>query len=512
MYVGAGLLLAIAFLGLDRASRRVVHYPVAIDGRMPAMVYEPGPARAEPAPEGGLPVVVLAHGIAGSKTWMGFLARSLARAGYAVVAFDFRGHGAHAQPFGAGPSLAGLVEDCDRAVLYARTHPAFDAERVAVAGYSMGGFAMLEYASHYAGVAATVAISPDTLSMGARPTGPYTPPNVLLVGADGDPGPLRAGARAAAARFAGVEQVVLGRTYGEVERGSGVRVEEVSGPNHVTILWSADAARRVAAWLGRTLGPGADPTPGGDGYGWWSLLGLVAALALLWGAPEALAPLVPAVALPSVERPGRALAALAVGLVAGTVGVGGADWVGGSAFSFIPLLAGNALIGLYALSGVLLLVWLGRGGAVSVRGLDDWRTWAAALALLLASYVAFGTVSEPYLGPWLAPHRWPAALACALLALPFFGAFEWLLRGPGPRGVWAPVAGKVILLGVIALGSITGLLSFVLFLALTLFAASQAVLELACYRLSRAAPNPWLAALYQSGWTGWTVAAAFPYL
>ena len=37
------------------------------------------------------------------------------------------------------------------------------------------------------------------------------------------------------------------------------------------------------------------------------------------------------------------------------------------------------------------------------------------------------------------------------------------------------------------------------------------VLELASYRLSRAAPSPWVSAIYQSAWIGWTFSSIFPY-
>jgi hypothetical protein len=124
----------------------------------------------------------------------------------------------------------------------------------------------------------------------------------------------------------------------------------------------------------------------------------------------------------------------------------------------------------------------------------------------------FATVTLPLADTWLSPHRVGSALACALLALPFFGATEWILRGPGRTGVWLPIAGKVLTLAVIAAAGLTGLLPFVIVLGLGGFAISFGVIELIAYRLSRTAPNPWSAALFQSLWIGWTLGSVFPVL
>jgi hypothetical protein len=106
----------------------------------------------------------------------------------------------------------------------------------------------------------------------------------------------------------------------------------------------------------------------------------------------------------------------------------------------------------------------------------------------------------------------PAALACAASALPFFAALEWLTRGAGRDGVWLPIAAKVATLVVIATAAWTGLISFVVILGLGGFVLSFALLEALSWRLSRLAPNPWVPALVQAAWTGWTLSATFPYV
>ncbi len=511
VYAGAALLLAVSFLGLKRTTDSVAHFPVTLEGGIPGVVYEPGPQRLFAPPvsrERSLPVVVLAHGFSGNKGMMSFIARQLARAGYAVVTFDFEGHGKNTNPFAfsMGAGRSGLHNDLDAALLYATTQPHYDPERIAIAGHAMGGFAVLDYASHNPAVSAVIAIS-----AGGIPNGPYTPRNVLLIWASRDLESLREGARKAGASFAGLERLRLEQTYGEPQRGTGVRASEVDGTDHLTILYSAETGRRIVSWLAATLGPGDAPVSGSDGRGLWSLLALIAYVVLMYGLLEYLAPWLPRVALPAVESPLRSLGLLLAALVSATLLLAGVDGLmtPGPA-AFLPLVAGRELVAFYLVSGVLLLVVLARRGAVRSEGLGNPRTWGAAALLLLASYLVYGTLAQPYSDSWLPAHRVPAALASAALSFPLFAALEWLLRSSNRAGVWAPALAKLLIVVTIAAGAATGLLHFALLLGIGVF-VHFVLFEVLCWRISRVTPNPWLAALFQAGWTGWILGATFPY-
>src|SRR6056297_3734070 len=87
------------------------------------------------------PVVVVAHGFAGSRQMMQAYSTDLARAGYRVWAFDFEGHGRHPRPMsGDVDSLDGttrmLVEQTRAVVEAARDREGWDGE-VALLGHSM---------------------------------------------------------------------------------------------------------------------------------------------------------------------------------------------------------------------------------------------------------------------------------------------------------------------------------------------------------------------------------------
>lgn len=86
----------------------------------------------------GVDAVVLAHGGRFDKeSWAGE-ARALAKAGYRVLALDFRGYGQSRGPGQADPMSAPLQNDVLAAVRYLRRR---GAAKVSVVGASMGGFA-----------------------------------------------------------------------------------------------------------------------------------------------------------------------------------------------------------------------------------------------------------------------------------------------------------------------------------------------------------------------------------
>lgn len=510
VYALAAAVLGLSLLALRQATHAVAHYGVTLPGGVPAVIYEPG----EPFPWGGrprgepLPVVVLAHGFSANKGVMSSLARRLARGGYAVIAFDFRGHGQNDTPFPKGLSRDALLDDMDAAVLHARTSERFDGQRLAVAGHSMGGGVALSYASREPNVAATIGIS-----TGWGGDGPYAPSNALLIWAAWDPRALREGARASGARFAGLAQLVLDRTYGEPERGTGVRLTEVGG-DHARILYSEEAARRILEWLRLTLGPGGAPRDSGvaDGRFLWAGLCGASWLVLLWGLVGRLAPWLPRLPQAAPSRPLARLGALLAAVLAGALLLAGGDaYADRGPAGFIPLIAARDLVGLLAIGGGVLLAGLALRGDLEGAALRAPRLWSGAGLLFAFVYLGLGVAAAPFVDVWPSFQRLPASALCALLALPFFAATEWLLRGPGRTGAWLPLAGRALVLVGLVLGSLSGLLSPLLMLGLGAFVLLFALLELFAWRLSRAAPNPWLSAVVQSAWLGWVLGAVFPY-
>jgi hypothetical protein len=283
----------------------------------------------------------------------------IAKAGYAVIAPGLPDHGENRIALTPAAAVPGGV-DVDAALLCARGRASMMA--IALVGHSMGAYAVLGHAQSDPGIGAVVAISG-----GRELTGPFAPPNAFFIWASGDPDGTRKRGRELAAKVAGKEQIVEDKTYGEIERGSGVRMSEVPGTDHITILYSAEAARRIVDWIATALGPGngTPETPGPDPRFLWSGLGMLAVLVLAFGAPRALAQIAPRIGLPRVGvrscRPwspsrSRARCSCSRAPMARRL----------RPFSFVPR-RGSDLFGFFALAGGLLLAFGARGRSTCGR-------------------------------------------------------------------------------------------------------------------------------------------------
>lgn len=512
MFGVAVAVLCVALIGLRRMDEDVVHYRTWIDGRVPAVVWEPGPPARGPGPQPVAqkwPVVIACHGFATNAGAMSSLSRALARAGYAVVAIDFSGHGRNPAPLRSGPGEVGLIDDIAAARVFAAGQRHFDGSRIALLGYGLGARAVISEAQRDPALSAVVAVS------GARlPDGPYTVPNALLIWARWDPSHIRAAGRAVGAALAGSPRVIARRTYGDPRRGTALRVSEVDGVGHLTILYSRETARRIVAWLGESLGEGS---PGGrgasaDGRFAWSAIGFAALLIALWQLPALLAPRLPVVAAPAATGALARLAWMGVALLASLALVAGADPAGssGALGLLLPLDGARELIALLLVSGTALLALAATRSEVASHGLGHPATWLCGALLLGVGVFATSALSSPFVDLAPSHHRTGATAAAALCALPYFAATEWWLRAPERGSGWLCAIGHVLTLIAIAVGALAGLLPSALLLGLIPIAFALALLEGIGWRLRRVALNPWLTALVQAGWTGWIAAALFP--
>jgi len=102
-----------------------------------------------PGPPSGWPVIVLVHGLGGSKSLWTFHAQRLARLGYLTVAFDYRGQGQwfSLNPPGTGTQFVGEIDRLDLVDLVAAMRqrygvgnpPKGDFDRAGITGWSQGG-------------------------------------------------------------------------------------------------------------------------------------------------------------------------------------------------------------------------------------------------------------------------------------------------------------------------------------------------------------------------------------
>ncbi|KAB2811840.1 alpha/beta hydrolase [Pimelobacter simplex] len=109
----------------------------------------------------GAPVVVLAHGLAGTQDAGMFpFAEAFAAAGLHAVTFDYRGFGASDGTPRQVVSLAGQVADLHAAADAAKRLPGVDADRVVLWGVSLGGGHVVSVAAERSDVVAVVSVVP----------------------------------------------------------------------------------------------------------------------------------------------------------------------------------------------------------------------------------------------------------------------------------------------------------------------------------------------------------------
>ncbi|KIZ37933.1 MULTISPECIES: alpha/beta fold hydrolase [Rhodopseudomonas] len=245
-------------------------------GETPVTIYRP----ASDAPA---PVVVIAHGFAGSQQLMQPFADTLARNGYIAVTFDFTGHGRNPVPIRGDidepTNVTGvLVAELGRVTDFARTLPDNDG-RVAVLGHSMASDIVVQYAVAHPEISATVAVSVFT-----RKSTATLPHNLLVIVGALEPQMLKdEGLRIVNQTTGG--GAVAGRSYGDFNDGSARRLALSSGVEHIGVLYSRDSMREALQWMnesfGRTSSGWIDRRPSALGLLFFGLIALAWPLSTL---------------------------------------------------------------------------------------------------------------------------------------------------------------------------------------------------------------------------------------
>jgi predicted dienelactone hydrolase len=147
----------------DRALHVVIWYPaVSTAVETPQVVGPPGmplfeagsaavDAPLEPAKKKGWPLVLLSHGTGGSAIQMAWLGTALARAGFVAVAVDHPGNNSNAPMTPEGMALwweraTDLSQTLDMMLADETFGKQIDPRKVGAAGYSLGGYTVLELA------------------------------------------------------------------------------------------------------------------------------------------------------------------------------------------------------------------------------------------------------------------------------------------------------------------------------------------------------------------------------
>ncbi|KJS44201.1 MAG: alpha/beta hydrolase [Roseovarius sp. BRH_c41] len=362
---------------------------------------------AQPGADG--PVVVVAHGFAGSRQMMQAYSLDLARAGYRVWAFDFEGHGRNRVPMsGDVTRIDGttqlLVEQTRRVVEAAVAQDGYPGE-VALLGHSMATDIIIRTALEEDRVGPVVAISAFSQAVTA-----IAPDNLLLISGAWEAG-LRDFARDT------VAMVTPGAGEGETVQSGDVTRRAVVAPlaEHVAVLHSRVGRTEAIDWLDTAYGRESDVAVRATGP--WIMVLMGAIVALAWPLSRRMpqhAPPVPTTLSMRQFALVVGVPALLAPLLAVQVET-----------RLLPVLVADYLVLHLVLYGVcqLALLW-----GFGLR--PDRLRPVAVLALLVWGLGVFGFFLHRYSANfWPTPERLTIIAALSLGALPFMLADAVLTRG-----------------------------------------------------------------------------------
>ncbi len=434
--------IAAALVELHAAESSVIQTTLDIDGT-PATLYLPATGAVGP-------MVLIAHGFAGSQQLMQSFALTFARNGYAAMTFDFPGHGRNPAP------LTGSITDADgatRTLVDAMTRVAAIARasgdgRLAVLGHSMASDIVVRFAQATPDVAATIAVSMFSPAVTAT-----SPRNLLIIVGAWESMLTREALRAlqlATAPVIGREGV----TYGNFASGSARRVAVSPHVEHVSVLYSVESMQQSLAWLDQTFAITRTTLPLTDQRGPWILL-LIAGVVLLARPLSAFLPRLAAPPLGAALAWRRLWIALLVPMLVTPLVLRVLPT------HFLPVLVGDYLAVHFAAYGLLTAICLvalrQRQAATAAAAPSPPRILAligASIAVVAYGFIALVWPIDAYVTSFV-PGRERATLILVMLAgtLCYFLSDEWLTRGEHPaRGAYAASKAAFLISLAIAVG------------------------------------------------------------
>ena len=386
------------------------------------------PATRYALPDSQGPIIIVAHGFAGSRQLMQAYSLNLARAGYVVIAFDFEGHGRNPVPMsGDVTSIDGttrlLVDETRRVIAAARQMPGSD-QGMALLGHSMATDVLLR-----AAIAEMEAGRPvDTMvgiSMFSQAINSDVPSSLLIINGQWE-GRLRAPALAQLQLIDPQAQEGDTAVRGDLVR----RVVAAPYVEHVSVLYSATALREVVAWMDMTFDRDSHAAIVRTGY--WILLLLLGIVLLFkplvqWlpesGEPNQALPtyrFVLAVMMPAIITPMLALL---------------------PAVEYLPVLVADYLMMHLAVFGaVQLLILRPRLSSALAPAV------AGILVLAIWGIVVFGLALDRYAASFLPNEGRLVIIAVLCLGTVVFMIADAVVTGAGRGTFWRRITARAALI------------------------------------------------------------------
>ena len=425
----AAAMLAYGVVRLEQARQGIAITQTRV-GSMPVTVFKP----AAPVTPGS--VVLVTHGFAGSQQLMQPLALTLAANGFTAVTFDLPGHGSNLAPMSGGMadpqrSMDTLLAAIDEAARWAAALAPAGAG-CAIVSHSMSSDLIVGYTKDHPEVWATVALA--TSAPGIDEHSPADRPRNLLV-IEGALETRLHGAALRALRPSSGPEPHEGLTYGRFDQGSARRAVFARGVEHIGVLYSAQAAAEMVAWLDAAAGANILRKPAVVSYGSPLGLILIGVLGLGWSLARVLGQRAGAEPMRPAPRssPWRrswslvVLPALLTPLLLWPVRT-----------EFLPILLGDYLALHFGVYGLITAALLWRRGALRLPRARPGVLVAAVAAWVAFDVLAIGIPVGRYLfNLQLIPERALMLPVIAAGTLCWFLADETLTRGAqAPRAAY----------------------------------------------------------------------------
>ncbi len=346
------------------------------------------------------PLVFVAHGFAGSTQLMQTISRDLARAGFAVAAFDFVGHGRHPGLLSADVTrIEGttqqLVDQTSTIIDAVQGRSGMDGP-IALVGHSMATDIIIRAADGRPDVAAIVAISMYSEAVTAE-----WPSRLLILSGAWE-------TRLRAVAMEAVAQVDPTVDEGETAHKNGVSRRAAYAPmtEHLAVLYSPETLSETRQWLSKAMDHDAKGSPKPLGAA------VLAVLIGLTGLASLAARLLPKSAKAPVPlSTGRALAVLLIPVLPAA---GASILLGGAV---LGIAAVGYLLVYFAVWGGLALLLLARFGR-SVQWPDIW-----GVAMIIAIGLGlFATALDRYGAAFV-----PTGPRLSLMGLLLIGTLPFML-------------------------------------------------------------------------------------
>jgi dienelactone hydrolase len=497
-------LVAVAMIGaalwqLRAAADGVVRTSVTI-GDTPATVFRP-------AAGGAHPVVVIAHGFAGSQQLMQSFALTCARNGYIAVTFDFPGHGRNPRPLTGSiteenGATRALVASLQSVAAYAR--PLGDG-RLAVLGHSMASDIVIRYAQSHPDVAATIAVSMFSPTVTAT-----SPADLLVIVGDWESLLKREALRAIGLATA-PQAAHAGITYGNPAAGTGRRAAFSPHVEHVSVLYSETSMREAISWLDQSFGVVRQAPPVLDDRGPW-ILCLIGGFVLL---ARPLSTLLPRVAATPAGA-GRRWRELRVPLVVPMLATPLLLRV--LPTHFLPVLVGDYLAAHFAMYGLLTALCLAFTRPAAGERPPQPATRPVAFAAAALAVIGYGFIGlvwpvNEFITSFV-PGRARILLILVMLVgtLAFFLSEEWLTRGRGAaRGAYA-VANLFLLISLAIAVALDPYRLFFLIIIVPIMVLFLVMYGTFSGWIYCRTGHPWVAGVANAVAFAWAIGTTFPLL